>query len=177
MTVAPRSISTKRVGNRGPSKAELERQIGRTRQSLGETVEEIKETAEKGYAAVKSTVSGVMDYREEFQKEPVIWSLGALSVGFALGYSVGFAHKNSKKGKPTQLSQFADRAMEELSRLGRSMVMPALNMNITELFGFDFPKLLHNAGDKKKPVRKRRSAQSRSSGTKRRTSTRRKRSG
>src|SRR5690348_16025779 len=101
MTIEPSPVRTRKNRNRTPSKAELQRQIGRTRQSLGETVEEIKETAEKGYTAVKNTVSGVMDYREEFQKEPVIWSLGALSLGFALGYSVGYAHKNSKKGKQT----------------------------------------------------------------------------
>src|SRR5690242_14378044 len=154
MSVTPRS---KEIGIRNPSKQELQRQIGRTRQSLSETVEEIKETAEKGYAAVKDTVSGVMDYREEFQKEPVVWSLGALSVGFALGYSVGYAHKSSKKGKPSQASKFANQAMEELSRLGRNMVMPALDMNITKLFGFDFPKLVHDAGDRRNTGRKPRS--------------------
>jgi hypothetical protein len=73
--------------NKASSKRDLQRQIGRTRESLGETVDEIKKTAEQGIASVKETVSDVMDYREEFQKEPLVWSLGALSAGFALGYT------------------------------------------------------------------------------------------
>jgi len=77
-----------------PSKRDLQHQIGKTRESLGDTVEEIKETAEQGYTAAKETVSGILDYREEFQKEPVVWSLGALSAGFALGYTLGYAHKS-----------------------------------------------------------------------------------
>ena len=83
--------------NKASSKRDLQRQIGRTRESLGETVDEIKKTAEQGIASVKETVSDVMDYREEFQKEPLVWSLGALSAGFALGYTVGFAHKAQRK--------------------------------------------------------------------------------
>ena len=154
MTIQPSATRTRRSGEATPSKRELQRQIGRTRQSLSQTVEEIKQTAEQGYASAKETVSGVLDYREEFQKEPVIWSLGALSVGFALGYSVGYAHKGSRKGKPSAVSQFADRAIQELSKLGRSMVMPALNMNITDLFGFDFPELLKDVGGDGKASRK-----------------------
>src|SRR5436189_1352460 len=97
-----------------PSKQELQKQIGRTRESLAETVDEIKETAEQGYASVKETVSGVLDYREEFQKDPLAWSLGALSAGFALGYGVGYAHKlATKKSKNSQVAQFTDRMVDE----------------------------------------------------------------
>jgi len=38
------------------NKRDLQRQIGRTRESLGETVEQIKETTEQGFAAAKETV-------------------------------------------------------------------------------------------------------------------------
>ena len=68
-----------------PTKAELQDQMERTRESLAETVAEIKDTVEHEVRAVKKSVSGVLDYREEFQKEPLVWSLGALSAGFALG--------------------------------------------------------------------------------------------
>src|ERR1043165_375967 len=73
--------------DRAPSKQELQRQMEQTRESLAETLGEIKETISQEVSTVKNTVSGVLDYREEFQKEPLVWSLGALSAGFALGYT------------------------------------------------------------------------------------------
>src|SRR2546423_3009590 len=144
------------------SKRDLQRQIGRTRESLADTVGEIKETAEQGYTSVKETVSGVMDYREQFQKEPLVWSLGALSAGFALGYTVGYAHKfSTKKAKNSQIAQFTDRMVDELSKVGQSLVVPALGTKIRDFFGVDFGQLLGDmSGTKKtsarKPARQRR---------------------
>jgi hypothetical protein len=150
MAKQPNSI-TKVTEQKGPSKRELEKQIGRTRESLSETVEEIKETAEQGYASVKETVSGVLDYREEFQKDPLVWSLGALSAGFALGYAVGYAHKfSTKKAKNSQIAQFTDRMVDELSKVGQSLVVPAVGTKIREFFGFDFGELLRDMGGAKK---------------------------
>ena len=54
--------------------------------------------AEQGIAAVKESVSGVMDYREQFQKEPLVWSLGALAAGFALGYTRWLRPQGRKEG-------------------------------------------------------------------------------
>ena len=128
--------------NQQPSKRELQRQMEQTRESLSETVGEIKQTVDQEVRAVKKTVSGVLDYREQFQKEPLVWSLGALSAGFALGYTVGYAHKNTKGGKQTALIAFADSMVEELSTVGNAMVLPALDAKLKELFGFEFSELL-----------------------------------
>ena len=133
-----------------PSKRELQRQMQRTRESLAETIGEIKDTVEQEYASAKQTVSGVLDYREQFKNEPLVWSLGALSAGFALGYTLGYAHKNSKHGKQSQLTAFADSMVDELSSVGQGLVMPALNVKIKELFGFDFSELLEEMGHAKK---------------------------
>lgn len=141
--------------HREPSKRELQRQMERTRESLAETVDEIKETIGQEVTAVKKTVTGVLDYRDEFQKEPLVWSLGALSAGFALGYSLGYAHKNAKGGKQTAVMAFADSMVEEMSTLGKGLVMPALNAKIKELFGFEFSELLAQAGGPKRPATKR----------------------
>src|SRR5438067_5482909 len=140
MAKEPTTIHSKQTTDgREPTKRDLERQIGKTRESLSNTVEEIKETAEQGYAQVKESV---LDYREEFQKEPVVWSLGALSAGFALGYTLGYAHKNSKRGKKSQVVQFADRVVDELSTVGQSLIIPELNSKIRQFFGLDFSELL-----------------------------------
>ena len=139
-----------------PSKRELQRQMERTRESLAETVGEIKDTVDQEYRAVKKSVSGVLDYREEFQKEPLVWSLGALSAGFALGYTVGYAHKNTKRGKQSPVVAFADSMVEELSTMGQGLVLPVLNAKIKELFGFEFSELLGQMRGTKKGVARKR---------------------
>jgi hypothetical protein len=136
--------------NHPPSKRELQRQMEQTRESLSETVSEIKETVDQEVRAVKKTVTGVLDYREQFQKEPLVWSLGALSAGFALGYTIGYAHKNNKGGKHTAVVAFADSMVEELSTVGNAMVLPALDAKIKELFGFEFSELLTQMKQTKK---------------------------
>ena len=137
-----------------PSKRDLERQMDKTRESMAETIGEIKQTVEQEVAAAKQTVSGVLDYREQFKNEPLVWSLGALSAGFALGYTVGYAHKNSKGGKQSPVVAFADSMVDELSHMGQGLVMPALNSKIKELFGFDFSELLKDVGGPKKRLGK-----------------------
>jgi hypothetical protein len=123
-------------------KKELQHKIVETRDSLRDTVGQIQDRAEQKYQTVKETVSNVLDYRDEFQKEPVIWSLGALSAGFALGYTVGYSHKVAKGKKASQIARFADSVVNELSNVGQRLVLPELNAKITELFGFDFAGLL-----------------------------------
>jgi len=135
------------------TKAELERRMEESRESLSQTVQEIKNTVSEQVASVKETVGGVLDYREQFQKEPMVWSLGALSAGFALGYTLGYAHKNIKGSrKKSEVAAFANTLATELSAVGNTMVMPALSAKIRDLFGFDFADLLEEMGGKKKRV-------------------------
>ena len=137
-----------KIGDREPSQRELQRKIGRTRDSLRTTVEAIQDKAEQQYGTVKETVSDVLDYRDEFQKEPVVWSLGALSAGFALGYTVGYSHKLAKTSKHSQFARFTDSVVNELSHVGQRLVLPELNTKIRQLFGFDFAGLLGQARGK-----------------------------
>jgi hypothetical protein len=129
--------------NSHPSKRALQRQMETTRQSVSETVGEIKETVNQQIAVAKQTVSGVLDYREEFKKEPLVWSLGALSAGFALGYTMGYAHKETKGSRrKSEVAAFANSLVEEMSAVGNNLVMPTVNARIKELFGFDFTEVL-----------------------------------
>jgi hypothetical protein len=165
-----------REPKREPTKRELQRQMERTRESLADTIGEIKETVEHEYTAAKQTVSGVLDYREQFKDEPLVWSLGALSAGFALGYTLGYAHKNTKGGNQSPMVAFADSMVDELSTMGQSLVMPALNLKIKELFGFDFSELLSEMGQTKKrsskktPAKRRRAKPSSKKSTPRKNS-------
>jgi hypothetical protein len=165
-----RASAVEKTDSDNLTKAQLQRRMEETRESISQTVEEIKETVTEQYETVKETVSGVLDYREQFQKDPLVWSVGALSAGFALGYTMGYAHKNAGAAghKHSQLASFADSLVDELSTVGKSLVMPTLNLKIKELFGFDFSELLEEMGHirqsggaetrETKPVRSRKAA-------------------
>jgi hypothetical protein len=140
------NIMIEQTTSQDAHKKGLQRQIRRTSDSLRDTVEQIQDTAEQKYQAVKKTVSDVLDYREEFQKEPVVWTVGALSAGFAAGYAVGYSHKLAKNKKGSQFANFADTVVNDLSRLGQRLVLPELNSKITELFGFNFGGFLQQIG-------------------------------
>ena len=138
------------------TKKELQRQMAQTRESVSETVGEIKQTVSRQYEAARDTVAGVLNYREEFQKEPLVWSLGALSAGFALGYTMGYAHKETRDArKKSEVAAFTNSLVEELSLVGNSLVMPTLNARIRELFGFDFSEVLESIGHARNPPPKR----------------------
>ena len=141
--------------NHTPTKRELQRQMEKTREAVSETVGEIKETVNQQVAVAKKTVAGVLDYREHFQNEPLVWSLGALSAGFALGYTMGYAHKETKRGKKdSQVAAFTNSLVDELSLVGNGLVMPALNARIKEMFGFDFSEVLDSISKTKKKPRR-----------------------
>ena len=65
-----------------PTKAELQRRMEEARELISATVAEIKDTVEDQYESVKETIGGVAEWRDQFQKEPLVWSLGALAAGF-----------------------------------------------------------------------------------------------
>ena len=134
------------------AKAELQRQMNEARDSISQAVEEIKETVEGQYEAVKRTVNGVLAWRDQFQKDPIVWSVGALAAGFALGYTLGYTHKTvgRPRGSRSEVAAFADSLIEELSAVGNSLVMPSLNSKIRELFGFDFSDMLEEIGSAKR---------------------------
>ncbi len=151
------NISSRGSVDREPTKEELQLQMEDSRERLAQTVGEIKETVEEQYLAAKETITGVLDYREEFSKEPLVWSLGALSAGFALGYTMGYAHKKTKGSKQqSEITAFANSLVEELSTVGNNMVMPSINEKIKKLFGFDFADLLDEVGSHSKPKTRRR---------------------
>jgi hypothetical protein len=161
------ALVLRKGGTREPSKAQLQRQMEEARESISQTVEEIKDTVEDQYESVKETVSGVLDYREQFQKDPIVWSVGALSAGFALGYTLGYAHKNMKPSgrKRSEVGAFADTLVDELSTVGNSLVMPSLNAKIKQLFGFDLSDMLEEIGGAKK-TRGRKKSSRKGGGTK-----------
>ena len=70
------------------TKAELQRRMEEARESITQTVTEIKDTVTNQYQAVRQSVTEALDWREQYRKRPIAWSVGAASVGFIVGYSV-----------------------------------------------------------------------------------------
>jgi len=129
------------------SKAELQQRIDETRESISQTVEEIKETVTDQYAAVKETVQDVIGWNEEFSKNPVVWGLGALSVGLILGYSIAVVRQDGPapaRGRSRRSNSSADNFFDGLSRVGMNVVLPAVTHKIKDLFGVDLTAQLLN---------------------------------
>jgi len=70
-----------------PSKEELQRRMEEARDSITNTVTEIKDNVAQQYENVKDA----LDWREHFKRQPVAWSLGAAGVGFFVGYGIASA--------------------------------------------------------------------------------------
>jgi hypothetical protein len=73
------------------TKAELQRRMEEARESITQTVTEIKDTVAQQYNSVKESVTDALDWREQFRRRPIAWSVGALGVGLVVGYSLGGA--------------------------------------------------------------------------------------
>jgi hypothetical protein len=69
------------------SKEALQRRMEQARDSISNTVTEIKENV----AQQVETVKDALDWREHFKKAPVAWSVGAAGVGFFVGYGIAAA--------------------------------------------------------------------------------------
>ena len=104
-----------------PSKEELQRRMETARDSISNTVTEIKETVANQVQAVKDK----LDWREQFKKRPVAWCAGALGVGFSLGYCIA----NYVKDDEYQYSSAIDRFGEESSRYYASAELGAPAMS------------------------------------------------
>jgi len=81
-----RETSTETWGDE-PSKEELQRRMEEARDSITNTVTEIKENVAQQVESVKDA----LDWREHFKRQPLAWSLGAAGVGFFVGYGIAAA--------------------------------------------------------------------------------------
>src|SRR5215210_5396355 len=123
------------------SKAELQQRMEDARESLSQTVDEIKDTVSEQYENVKGTVSEVLDWKEQLQKNPLVWGIGAVAVGLAVGYSIALVRQgdnlHSRRRGRSQTEDFTDTVFDGLATLGQSYLLPAVAHKVKELFGVD----------------------------------------
>ena len=147
-----------------PTKVELQRQMEQTRESISETVDEIKETVAHQYDVVKDTyetvkdgVGEVLDWREQFSKNPIVWGAGAVSlgilVGIGLAHSMGSVPASSRRRKSGQAA-LNERLLSNLSGLSETL-LPTMTSKIKEMFGIDLNAYLPGAEEtERRPVKK-----------------------
>ncbi len=145
-----------------PSKAVLQRRMEETRDSISQTVDEIKDTVSEQYETVKETVSDVLDWKEQFQKNPLVWGVSAVAVGVAVGYSIALMRQgdhahSSRGGRSSQANDFTDTVFDGLATLGQSYILPAVAHKVEELFGVNIAKELMGIGMKREPAARKRS--------------------
>jgi len=70
------------------SKAELQRRMDEARDSISQTVTEIKDSVVHQYESVRESISETLDWREQFRRRPIAWAAGAAGAGFLTGYCV-----------------------------------------------------------------------------------------
>ena len=145
-----------------PTKAQLQRKMEEAREEISQTVAEIKETVTDQYESVKETVSETLDWREQFRKHSVAWSLGALAVGYVVGsgLAASFADTPKKKGRRdegllAEIYAFGETISDELSGVARTVLLPAMARKIKDTFGIDIADKLLAAGSPTHSSRKR----------------------
>jgi ElaB/YqjD/DUF883 family membrane-anchored ribosome-binding protein len=74
--------------NGDATKAELQRRMDETRESISQTVTEIKDTVVNQYHQVRETISDTLDWREQYKRHTLPMTIGAVAVGALVGYTV-----------------------------------------------------------------------------------------
>ncbi|HJU53922.1 MAG TPA: hypothetical protein VJ715_05095 [Pyrinomonadaceae bacterium] len=153
-----------------PTKAELQRRMEEAREDISQTVEEIKDTVTEQYETVKETVAETFDWRAQFRKHSVAWSLGALAVGYVVGSGLAAALKDTTKQQKGRRSHgllddiyaYGEMLAEEFSGVTQTVLLPLLNKKIKDTLGIDLSdKLLTTraarvaaGASKKRPAKK-----------------------
>src|SRR5437868_11214460 len=88
-----RNLATARApeadGEPDATKEELQRRMEEARESITQTVSEIKDTVTTQYQNVRESITQTLDWREQYRRRPVAFAVGALSVGVLTGYAIG----------------------------------------------------------------------------------------
>ena len=144
-------------------KAELQRQMEDARESISETVAEIKSVVAHQYEevkgrveTVKAEVGEVLDWRTEFERNPLVWGAGAVSVGILVGFGIARAFDEKEEPRPRgrrKTVTTGEHVVAELSGFAE-VVLPTISAKVKELFGLDLDAYLRAAHESRpKPKR------------------------
>ena len=144
-------------------KAALRREMEDARESISETVAEIKSVVTHQYEEVRETVESVkegvgevLDWRAEFERNPLVWGAGAVSVGILVGFGIARAfdeeERPRRRGRKKTVTT-GEHMVAELSGFAE-VVLPTISAKVKELFGLDLDSYLRAAHESRpKPKR------------------------
>ena len=137
-----------------PSKQELQQQMEATRESISETVAEIRSVVTHQYDEVRETVESVkegvgevLDWRTQFERNPLVWGAGAVSVGILVGFGIARAFDEKEEPRPRgrrKTVTTGEHVVAELSGFAE-VVLPTISAKVKELFGLDLDAYLRAA--------------------------------
>lgn len=149
-----------------PEKAALRRQMEEARESISDTVAEIKSVVAHQYEEVRETVETVraevgevLDWRTEFERNPLVWGAGAVSIGILIGFGIARAFDDEDgggRGRKKQDVSTGGHIVAELSGFA-DLVLPTISTKVKELFGLDLDAYLR-AAHTERPARREPSA-------------------
>ncbi|MDT5295039.1 MAG: hypothetical protein QOJ76_1919 [Acidobacteriota bacterium] len=151
-------------GEESEDRAALQRQLEQTRDSISDTVAEIKSVVTHQYEEVRDTVESVkegvgevLDWRGEFERNPLVWGAGAVSIGILIGFGIAHAFDDEEdaraRGGGRKSVSTGEHIVAELSGFA-GVVLPTISSKVKELFGLDLDAYLR-AAHERKPARKR----------------------
>lgn len=91
------------------TKEELQRRMEEARESITQTVAEIKDTVSTQYQTVRESINEALDWREQYRKRPVAFNIGALSVGFFVGYGLAAAASGERRERDDDVFDVSER--------------------------------------------------------------------
>lgn len=147
------AAETDAVGE-SPDKAALRRQMEEARESISDTVAEIKSVVAHQYEEVRETVETVraevgevLDWRTEFERNPLVWGAGAVSIGILIGFGIARAFDDEDeggRGRKKKKVSTGGHIVAELSGFA-DLVLPTISTKVKELFGLDLDAYLRAA--------------------------------
>ncbi|HEX8723037.1 MAG TPA: hypothetical protein VF736_20630 [Pyrinomonadaceae bacterium] len=145
---------SKRRAEEPESKASLKRQMEETRDSISETVAEIKSVVTHQYEGVRETVESVkegvgevLDWRTDFERNPLVWGAGAVSVGILVGFGIARAFDEKEEPRPRGRRKTVTKGEHVVAELSgfAEVVLPTISAKVKELFGLDLDAYLRAA--------------------------------
>ncbi|MDQ3920202.1 MAG: hypothetical protein M3348_17200 [Acidobacteriota bacterium] len=143
-------------------KVELQRQMEDARESISETVAEIKSVVAHQYEevkgrveTVKAEVGEVLDWRTEFERNPLVWGAGAVSVGILIGFGIARAldDEDEPRRRGRRGPSKGEKVVAELGGFADA-VLPTISAKVKELFGLDLDAYLRAAHEERRPAKK-----------------------
>jgi hypothetical protein len=154
------------------NREELERRMEEARESISQTVTDIKESVTSQYQQVRDLAGETTDWREQVQAHPLLYSLGAFAAGALAAYALSRSSRPAErspavlparalerdslgrevaKGRAVNrlkgaLAEIEDRLVGELSDIGKNVLLPLLIDKLKERFGVDLSARRQAAG-------------------------------